>query len=260
MVCVLDIAAEPRRLCRMRGSIVPDSLLLPSESEVHVWSLWIPDVRGQIRDISRSLSEEERARGARFVREEDRERFGLSHGLLRELLGAYLGVDGATLPFQANAWGKPALVPRERWPALRFNMAHSGEAILYGVGIGREIGVDVEKIKDDFDFLELARSQFSPEEWLELSGMGGGVAAREAFFRCWTRKEAYLKARGEGLAEGLGHFSVALRPGQKPMIFRSAGEEPLDWTMSDLEVFHGYASALVAAGRDLQVKHQKLTA
>jgi len=228
----------------------PHPLARPGDDEAHVWTALISTCRPQLPFFERLLSEEERMKAARFVRPEDRARSIVAHGLLRQLLGDYLSVEPTGLNFRQNELGKPALVPCPGQPALSFNLSHSGEVILFAMTAGRRIGVDIEEIRKNFDFMEVAKGQFSEREFTALQGMSGAEQT-DAFFRCWTRKEAYLKARGEGLGYPLKNFSVSISPTAPPAV-EWAADDPAAaerWAVRDLAEIPGYAGAVVCEGR-----------
>jgi 4'-phosphopantetheinyl transferase len=130
---------------------------------------------------------------AGFVRAEDARRFGLARGFLRALLGSYLGVPAGDLRFEYGPHGKPALPG-----AIEFSLSHAGDLLAVAVGVDRAVGVDVEKSASSPDILALARRYFCPDEYRWLLAREGADQT-DQFFRIWTRKEAYLKARGVGI-------------------------------------------------------------
>jgi 4'-phosphopantetheinyl transferase len=191
----------------------PAGELRLDEDEVHVWRAEL-----NFAPAVEELDARERERGARFRFAPDRQRFLASHSALRRILALYLRQPAAAVAIEIAAHGKPFVAG-----PLRFNLSHAGELALCAVA-RREVGVDVERIRPGLDVLALARRFFPEAEARELDGMD--AAARERFFfRLWTRREAYLKARGIGLAA----------------IGEAAGAE---WFISDLDAGPGYAGAL----------------
>ena len=179
--------------------------------EVHVWRTTLAWPAAAADRLKQCLSADERARMERFRQEKDRRRYLIGRGLLRSLLGRYLDVAPQDLRFETAAAGKPHLASGER--LLQFNLTHSGEYVLIAIADGRVVGIDVEEIDDNFDAGEVATHFFSPSEQRDLETLTGRIKI-EAFFACWTRKEAYVKARGEGLSLPLEQFDVSLRPGE----------------------------------------------
>jgi 4'-phosphopantetheinyl transferase len=198
------------------------------------------------------LSPAEKLRAARFIRQEDRDRFIVAHGVLRQILGRYLSLDPVGLVFETGEFGKPAIVVPAGLPALSFNMAHSGDAILYVIANGRRVGVDVEAVRSDRDFMALAESQFAAEE-VDTLRAAGPDERTAAFYRCWTLKEAYVKARGEGLGFSLKQFAVTF--GASPAV-RWASDDPQvaeRWSVFGLSLASGYAGALIVEGRPMRL-------
>ena len=199
-----------------------------------------------IQEVSSLLSVEEKQRAGRFSRPDDRSRYIAAHGILRELVGRYLSIAPEVLGFAQNVFGKPRLALRPDQTKLSFNLAHSGEAMLFALASDHRVGVDVEQFRTDFDVMELAQSQFSSEEIRKLQAYDP-TERTNAFFRCWTRKEAYVKARGEGLSIPLNQFTVNFGPDELPGVSWAA-DDPLAaarWSMFDLAPAPGYAGAIV---------------
>jgi 4'-phosphopantetheinyl transferase len=191
------------------------------------------------------LAPEERERAMRFHFEEHRRHFIVCRGMLREILAGYVGQDPARIAFAYNRYGKPLL----RGSEVRFNVSHSGGWALQAVTRGREVGVDIQLIDARFAADQIPERFFSPREVAQLRGLPLDQQTA-AFFRCWTRKEAYIKARGMGLSLPLDSFDVSLRPDDPPALLRGTG----DWSVQDLclvqdfNVPPGFAAAVVAQG------------
>ena len=184
----------------------------------------------------------------RFRFERDRRRYLIGRGLLRLLLGRYLDMAPQDLRFEAAAAGKPHLASGQG--QLQFNIAHSGDYVLIAIADGRAVGIDVEQVRNDFDAGQVAAHFFSTIEQRDLEALTGRVKI-EAFFECWARKEAYVKARGEGLSLPLGQFDVSLRP-DEPARLIATRPDPAEagrWQLSSLGVADGYKAALVVEGQ-----------
>jgi len=164
--------------------------------------------------VLKSLVPDERQRAERFRFERDRRRFIVAHGVLRDILGRYLKCSPAQVSFSYNQYGKPALAQESEAIGLRFNMSHSHEVALYALTRAREVGVDVELLREDFASLEIAERFFSRSEVALLNSLAPELRT-DGFFNCWTRKEAYIKALGEGLSHPLDRFAVSLAPGSQ---------------------------------------------
>jgi len=227
---------------------------MPIDHEVHVWEVLLSQVGLKISTLTNLLAADEKQKAASFFREEDRNRFIVAHGLLRELLGRYLSVSPAELRFSVNAFGKPALILQTDDQPLIFNLAHSGDVILYAVTRSRNVGIDVEKIQPDLDVMELAQSQFAEQEVECLQALDP-TERRDAFFRVWTCKEAYIKARGLGLSLPLKKFVVTLGH-DEPTRIGWAEDDPdiaRKWSVFHLDPFPGYAAAVVVEGQPVQL-------
>ena len=210
----------------------PTSLTLPS-GEAHVWRTRLEQPQERVDEFLRTLDDDERARASRFHFEKHRRNFVVGRGVLRLLLGRYLGTRPEDVRFEYGAQGKPLLGGEHRAESLRFNASHSGEMALYAFMRDCEIGVDVEIIKGDFATEEIAERFFSAPEIAALRALPV-IEKPAAFFRCWTRKEAYIKAIGSGLSHPLDQFDVTAEiPG---------------WSILDLDVEGGYAAALATKG------------
>jgi len=184
----------------------------------------------------------------RFRLEKDRRRYLIGRGLLRSLLGVYLNRAPQDLRFETTAAGKPHLA--SGLGQLQFNVSHSGEYVLIAITDDRAVGIDVEAVHDDFDVDEVAVHFFSANERRDLETFTGRVKI-EAFYNCWTRKEAYVKARGEGLSLPLDQFDVSLRPGEPARLIatRPNPAEATRWQLSGLDVADGYRAALAIEGQ-----------
>jgi 4'-phosphopantetheinyl transferase len=210
--------------------------------EVHVWLLRLDLPPRNLAELRHILNDQERQRAARFHFEGDSHRFIAAHGQLRILLGRYLAREPGTVAFQESRSGKPCLGGDPG--RLRFNLSHSGERALLAVALGREIGVDIERIDREVCLHEIAQRFFSPAEQCSLLACPK-EEQREAFFRCWTRKEAFVKAHGEGLSFGLDQFSVSLNPAAA-LLLEIGGDtdEAARWQLHHLEPAPGYVGAV----------------
>ncbi len=232
---------------------IPPEYLTLSENQVHVWRAFLTAPQEARASMECVLSEEERTRAARFYFERDRHRWILAHGTLRMLLARYLQLEPQHVLFISNEYGKPTLAPAHK-TKLQFNLTHSRDIALYAVAWERAVGVDVEYMKDDIEYDELAKVSFSPQEQAVLRSLVG-EAKQTAFFNCWTRKEAYIKARGMGLSLPLDLFDVSLLPGEAAALLASR-EDPREgdrWTLQALFPCTGYAGALAVEGSGWQL-------
>ncbi|MBI3457317.1 MAG: 4'-phosphopantetheinyl transferase superfamily protein [Candidatus Rokubacteria bacterium] len=226
----------------------PPDLSLGGE-DVHVWSAWLEQPAARAHQLAGLLSADERGRAQRFRGELDRERFIAGRGVLRAILGRYLDADPKDLEFRYGPSGKPCLAGNLEAAGLHFNVSHSAAVAVYAVARGREVGVDVERLRAIPDAERIAARFFSEQERAALRAILPGDRT-SAFYRCWTRKEAYLKALGEGLTRPLPSFDVSLAPGHAPRLLRVEGDPqaPFRWTLRSLEPAPNYVGALAAEG------------
>jgi 4'-phosphopantetheinyl transferase len=195
-----------------------------------------------IANFERILAPEERARAYRFQTATLQQHFIIARGTLRTILGNCLNCPPADVPLDYGARGKPRIAGGH---PLRFNLSHSGGRALYALSLDREIGVDLEQIGSMTDCELIARRFFSAGEIRDLLSLPPGQR-NEAFYTCWTRKEAYIKACGDGLSMALDRFRVSLLPYEPPLL--EAPADPHIWSLFDASPGPGYAAALVAEG------------
>jgi 4'-phosphopantetheinyl transferase len=219
-----------------------------ADNELHVWRASL-DLSSDVRErLQSTLTSDEKTRVERLLIEKAREHFVAARGILRELLGAYLGVDAREIAFRYGPEGKPSLSP-EHNSKISFNVSHSNGMGLFVFANGQEIGVDIEYVKTDFRGMEIASRFFSQEESAALAKLPLGERD-EAFFGCWTKKEAYVKAHGQGLSIPLDSFTVEFSKSKQ--VLRDEGGAR--WSCYALEVGPGFAAAVVAAGENWSVK------
>lgn len=222
---------------------LPPSLPGPAEREhalVHLWQIGLDLPDDEVTRLAGELSPEERQRAARFYFARDRRRFTVAHAALRRILAGYLDCAPARLEFALEQRNKPVLAAPHA--ALHFNLAHSGEMALLAVTRQGDIGVDVEQIHPLEDLLQLAERNFSPRERAALQGLPPGQQEL-AFFEIWTRKEAFIKAIGEGLYYPLNAFDVSL--GQAACLESILGQPATGWNLQAFAPAPGYVGAVV---------------
>lgn len=197
-------------------------------ADVHVWAFTLGEPDAIIEAWTRLLSSDERLRADRFVRRRDRGRWIVARGVLRHLLGRYCGVDPAAIEFGYGSAGKPSIARGGvRDELTTFNLAHSHDRALLAVARGRDIGADLERIRDDFDPLPIAREFFFGAELAAIEAAAPNLR-RDAFFRHWVAKEAVLKANGAGLSLALDSFGVTFQSDGSIARVRSRDPAPLD--------------------------------
>lgn len=251
----------------------PDAPRL-SRGSVHVWSvpLLLPDsvlpnavsssaatpnavpanavpLTGQLADPNKLLSLDEQERGQRFRFDRHRRRFIVARASLRQILGRYTGEDCHNLVIETGRYGKPFLAGNTMMPDLAFNVTHSGELALIAVALDRQVGVDVERVRVIEDADAIAKQYFSLGECASLITLEDGQRHR-GFLDCWTRKEAFIKAIGEGLTFPLDDFQVSLDPAAPAQLLYLKGvpDPARHWSLFAFEPEAGYVAALACAG------------
>ena len=219
--------------------------------EVHVWRASLAPPHDLLHHYHAMLDDEERAKAARFRFPVHRDRFVAGRGIQRALLSRYLGVPPGRIRYRYTAHGKPGVDGPETAAGIRFNVSNAEAMLLVGLTLGREIGVDVEHLRPMPDGQAIAERFFSAPENEVFRGIE--PHRRDlAFFTCWTRKEAYIKAVGEGLSMPLDRFDVTLVPGEPARLLRTRGapDEAARWTLHEVDPGGGYLGALAVEGAD----------
>ncbi len=223
----------------------------PPQRTVHLWRLPLEPAPATQVSLAALLTPDERERAAAFHFERDRRRFAAARGALRRVLGDYLGIAPETIRFVYGPQGKPALAGEE----LQFNLTHSGEWALLAVSDAPTVGVDLEQVRSVRDLRGVARRFFAPGEVARLLALPADEQPA-AFFQCWTRKEAFIKALGSGLSHPLDRFEVAFGPDVPARLVHIAGDAQAagQWALLLPPAPPGYEAAVaVAAGWSLQV-------
>jgi 4'-phosphopantetheinyl transferase len=215
---------------------------------VDVWRVHLdqePSVKSEIG----VLSSDEFARASRFHFERDRHHFSRCRSALRSLLAAYLAIPAADIRFDYSTSGKPQLATDQNPRDLQFNVSHSGGVALIAVGSECRLGIDIEIIRHDVDTVALSERFFSVTERAGLHALPSDLRVA-GFYACWTRKEAFLKATGDGLSFPLADFSVTTHPDLEPKLedIKGDSEAGKNWFLADLSVIEGYRAALASDG------------
>jgi 4'-phosphopantetheinyl transferase len=222
----------------------PPAQIALDDGEVHVWRVALDQSQATIERLNRLLAADEQVKAGRFRFAKDRNQFIIGRGVLRVLLGHYLAWAPAQIRFRYSSYGKPSLEDGTQ-AGLQFNLSHSHQMALLVFTWDRDVGVDIEYMRPDVEFEQLARHFFSPTECAVLLDVAPTLR-KETFYNCWTRKEAYIKARGEGLSIPLDMFDVSLRPGE-PAALLQCRENPAEvarWSLHALMPGEQYAAAL----------------
>jgi 4'-phosphopantetheinyl transferase len=224
-----------------------------NRDQLHVWLASLEVASQQLGELEGTLSADEVARAHRFYFERDRRRFIAAHGILRAVVASYFEAAPSAVRFSYNEFGKPRLEGSQEIRDLNFNLSHSGGLALVAVALARDVGVDIETIDDSVRTEEVAKSFFSANEIAALAGLPQSLRLT-GFFNCWTRKEAYVKARGMGLSMALNSFDVSLNPGGRADLIRTGNSSAIsNWKIENLEIDARHAAAIAAAGCNWKV-------
>jgi 4'-phosphopantetheinyl transferase len=216
---------------------IPDIRQLPElgEDSIHIWGIHVPGILDRLDALYAVLSAREQEKASRFRRETDRESSIAARGALRTLLSGYTGIPASGIDFHYSENGKPHLAVGG--VEIDFNVSHSVDWVVLAFGRDRNIGVDVEKIKWEMDVMSIASRFFAPTE---VALVENAADKHTMFFQLWARKEAYVKASGSGIFQGLGNFSVPMAGGALPEKAEQDG-----WIFQRLEAGSKYAAAVV---------------
>ena len=232
----------------------PSACLQVGADEVQVWVVALDLPANETARLERLLSGEERQRANQFKLPHLRERYTVARATLRRILGSHLDCDPAILEFEYTPRGKPFLAGHAAGH-LHFNLAHSAELALIAVTQLAPLGVDVEHVRPMPEALGIAERFFSERELEVLQGLA--TEARDAaFFSLWTRKEAWLKATGEGISESLAKVEMAFLPNETPRVLAIAGDAgaAADWSLLPLSPTAGFVGALAIPHREVRLK------
>jgi 4'-phosphopantetheinyl transferase len=227
-----------------------------SPDEIHVFHFQMERFDAALNELGAVLSPDERDRAGRFARDRDRRWFVVARGLLRHLLAAYLDAPPGEIRFRHGPFGKPELAGNEgSGPRLHFNLSHAGGRVAYAFARHFQVGMDIEPLRHGTDWPSLAPLVFSPEQQAELASLPHHRRA-EAFLRGWTRKEAYLKTRGEGLFLPLTAFDVSLGSLREPepVMLRGEAGTP-SWWLHPIAPVPGHCVALGAASPTATIRY-----
>ncbi len=223
------------------------------KGEVHVWRVFLDWAQAELQQALQILSAEEKQHAQRLVFDEHRSRFTASHAALRHILSHYINKPLTEFHYIKGSHGKPYLVDE---PILQFNMSDSKQLALYAITTHREVGVDIEWMRPGIDVEGIAKRFFSVEEQQQLLALPSNQQFA-AFYRCWSRKEAYIKVIGQGLSFPLGQFSVSLQPeGMHNLLtVHNSTEQAKQWSLGSITAAEDYAAALAVEGEITQIHY-----
>jgi 4'-phosphopantetheinyl transferase len=226
------------------------------KNDIHIWQADLDLPMTDIQMFKETLSMDEMERAKRFHFDKDRNRFIVRRGILRAILGRYLNVEPSRVQFCYGKNGKPILTDTFGKKTVCFNLSHSEGVGLYAVTQDHEIGVDIEHVRDILDMAQIAERFFSVRENIIFCSLPAGKR-KEAFYNCWTRKEAFVKAIGKGLTFALNTFDVTLAPGEPAELLEIAGniKEAAHWSVQPLALTHGYVGAIAVKKHDCSLAY-----
>ncbi|MBX7224156.1 MAG: 4'-phosphopantetheinyl transferase superfamily protein [Blastocatellia bacterium] len=233
--------------------VVPETFPELESKYVHLWRTRVSTSLPRLETCLTVLSPQEKERMNRFYFEKDRNQFAVAHAMLRTILGKYLNQAPETIEFDTWMNGKPCLRDEFDRDDYCFNLSHSDDMILLAVAEGREVGVDVERIRPDFEGQKIAQDLFSSCEISMLQAMSG-ERQQTAFFECWTGKEAYIKAHGKGLSMPLNEFDVSSVFDEGMCVVFDMSAPVFRWWVRRFEPGEGYAGAFSVSGKSCLYK------
>jgi 4'-phosphopantetheinyl transferase len=236
--------------------IPPENLVL-AENEVHVWFAELDKPEICVHQFEEILSIDERQKAGRFAFKRDRINFIIAHGVLRTIIGRYfLSVEPSKLKFCYGVRGKPYLSEKFANGELSFNQADSNGMVLYAFAKNREVGIDIEYMRPIADAQQIVDGSFSEYERIAYNSLPEGEK-HGAFYKCWTRKEAFIKAIGEGLYFLLDRFDVSISPDRPAKIISINGKsnDASSWALFDIEVKQDFAAAFSCEGLCEEIKY-----
>lgn len=231
-----------------------------SDNEVHVWRYRLDRPASELKTYQSLLCSTEKERMGRLRITIARNHFIVARGLLRSILAAYLSRDPSRVEFEYNEYGKPRLAPRPYDKNIHFNLTHSRDIALIAVTCCHDVGIDTEYMRANINHEAIAKRFFSPAENAALKKLNAD-RRREAFFHCWTCKEAFIKARGDGLRYPLCDFDVSANPDRPAQLLATRPDpgDVLRWTLMKLDAAPSFAAALVVRSQGINVSYRVLT-
>jgi 4'-phosphopantetheinyl transferase len=221
-------------------------------NSIHICSFRSDSVSGLIHELTAILSVEETVRINRFIFEKDRITHTISQGMLRYILGTYLNLNPEEIIFRQNEYGKLFISEEQNPENIQFNLSHSGDMIVYAISKGRDVGIDIQKIKDNDSIMDIVDHYFSETEKAAFRSLPDEQKLK-GFHSCWTRKEAYIKALGMGLSYPLNSFTMPVTPENSSAVIYDDSETA--YSVTDINTSPGYTAAVVVKGNDVSYRH-----
>jgi len=227
-----------------------------SGEEVHIYYVSISSVENQIPILKNYLTDEEEKKIMKFIFEKDRKCHMISRSVLKDILSRYLSIKAEDVIFTYNDYGKPFLGNKINNAEINFNLSHSGDMIIYAFSTGRSIGVDVQEIRNMDSTDDIFKRYFSDYENSIFDTLPVELKTG-AFYSCWTRKEAYVKAHGSGLSFPLDKFSVSFLPGKDAELLHDEFNDVSGWTLKEIFSSPDYTAALAVEGNNIKYRYYK---
>lgn len=226
--------------------------------EIHVWSASSEASKSQLEFLLPLLSPDEVTRATKFYFQKDFERFITARGILRVILSYYVDIEPGNIRLNYNSYGKPAVLADSNQLRINFSLSHSERLILYAITCERKIGVDLEYVRVNVDYLKTAKYFLSKREYMEFCSLSAEQWP-ESLLNCWTRKEAYIKAVGKGFSICSNSFDVSFAPHQVARLIKAHEQEsePCKWTIVNLYPGKNYVGALVAETGDWDLTYYR---
>lgn len=233
----------------------PPGFMRLRNKEIHVWRAFLKGTPADLRRLRSLLSDPELRKTHRFYFQKDYERYILVHGILRQILGRYLDSAPDQIRFQYGSYGKPFVADQPDHHTLHFNVSYSEGIALFAFTVNRRIGIDIERIRSGIAQEQIAERFFSPGEVAALRSLPASHRPG-AFFSCWTRKEAIVKARGVGLSAPLDQFEVTLTPGEPAALLQTRWDpsEINSWELRALHPAKNFSAAIATEGLSTHLK------
>lgn len=224
--------------------------------EIHIWSIDLNNYICQSENLYNILIDDECERANALTHKEDKSFFVVTKGIVRKILSLYTNIMPHCIKFAYNDCGKPYVSNQKDASNLYFNISHSENFALCIIAWDREVGIDIEKIRYLDNYKSIARQFFSSEEYLNLTSLPPKSQIK-AFFKYWTRKEAFIKATGRGLSYPLNKFTVSLKPNEPAVLYKlnESIQKPINWVSYEIVLHKEYAAAFATHGVCNKIKY-----
>ncbi len=253
----MTMCLKKREMDKINPERIPSNLSF-RDNEVHIYYVQIDSVKKIIPVIKKFLTEADELKIKKFIFEKDRIVHTISAGVLENILSRYLPDRKNNINISYNEYGKPFIDNMDGETNITFNLSHSGDLILYAITDNRNVGIDVQEIREINSIDDIVESNFSEKEIAVFNSLPAELKLK-AFYTCWTRKEAYIKAHGKGLSYPLNKFTVSIIPEEDAELLSDENCSVSDWFLKDIMLSEGYAAAVAVEGSDIIFRHYEWT-